>query len=475
MIAGPANFDQILPPSCQKPLKNPNLGQGPQKPKFRDNPLVELPGACHRASSTSSPIVSAPVAAAVSFPLLRDSEASLLAYPSVHPDSHSSPNKSEAPLLLGRICRQWREIAVTTPALWSTFVTYRTDRSGVVLLADVWLSRAKGNPLTILVFDTVDVETSNGELFLKTICRHSSQWREVALTLPVIKLHVDGPLPLLEKLVIRSGGVAEYHPVTTFCDAPLLRDVSITVDSNFALSIGPSTIELPWAQLTTFTGRLFRTDECLFVLREASSLTECTFLSVIEVTVPTIQNILKPPPFKKLKLQGCTLLFQYMTLTGLEVLEIRNQTYIEEIESFPSFLVRSKCPLRELRLTVHMSAPQLLSCLQAVPTLEVLEVECQSISEFPSLARHLHASSGVLPRLRFLGLQRPSITVFDDLIAMLFSRSDIKTDGTVPLRRFELILPYDVAYPAPHIVDRFRALLRKGMQLHLGPPDASCI
>ncbi|KAJ7751648.1 hypothetical protein B0H16DRAFT_1227134, partial [Mycena metata] len=39
------------------------------------------------------------------------------------PDKPVEPNGSVAPMLLGRICRQWRNIACGAPRLWATLTT----------------------------------------------------------------------------------------------------------------------------------------------------------------------------------------------------------------------------------------------------------------------------------------------------------------------------------------------------------------
>ncbi|KAJ7803865.1 hypothetical protein B0H13DRAFT_1473793, partial [Mycena leptocephala] len=58
----------------------------------------------------------------------------------------SSPSLHEAPMLLTRICHQWREISLDTPALWASLAF--GERRSIELLKE-WLSRARNHPLTI--------------------------------------------------------------------------------------------------------------------------------------------------------------------------------------------------------------------------------------------------------------------------------------------------------------------------------------
>ncbi|KAJ6622698.1 hypothetical protein B0H10DRAFT_2012412 [Mycena sp. CBHHK59/15] len=53
-----------------------------------------------------------------------------------------APRPSDAPMLLGRICRQWREIALWTPELWKEIELTDHNSQGICFLLDVWLTRA---------------------------------------------------------------------------------------------------------------------------------------------------------------------------------------------------------------------------------------------------------------------------------------------------------------------------------------------
>ncbi|KAJ7118739.1 hypothetical protein C8R44DRAFT_737651 [Mycena epipterygia] len=279
------------------------------------------------------------------------------------PDAHTGPDKSDAPLLLGRICREWRDVALTTPILWASLSIHRTDVTGVVLI-ELWLSRARGYPLSIHINDPDGGdETANQEMIFDTICRHSSQWRDVVLSLPfttLSRLRLEGPLPVLERLVIGSeASVDEIEPITGFSDAPLLREVHLALDD--IGSVKPRTIVLPWAQLTSFTGYLLSIDESLYVLHEASSLVECNFHDCIGGR-PDLDILPPLPLITKLRLQGnfqrnVVDLLHYLTLPALESLELRLtkvsdvSEYTEDIDfamrTLLSFLSRSSPPLRE--------------------------------------------------------------------------------------------------------------------------------
>ncbi|KAG2042074.1 hypothetical protein BDR03DRAFT_889350, partial [Suillus americanus] len=64
---------------------------------------------------------------------------------------HLSPASKLAPMLLTRICRRWREVAVGMPSLWcrlSVEFDYR-DWQRAAFCYDSWLERSRGRQLSI--------------------------------------------------------------------------------------------------------------------------------------------------------------------------------------------------------------------------------------------------------------------------------------------------------------------------------------
>ncbi|KAJ7119995.1 hypothetical protein C8R46DRAFT_1256749 [Mycena filopes] len=61
------------------------------------------------------------------------------------------PSGSVAPMLLARICRQWRNIACSTPRLWAALRTDRRKGPNLALLAHMWFGRAGGAPKSLFL------------------------------------------------------------------------------------------------------------------------------------------------------------------------------------------------------------------------------------------------------------------------------------------------------------------------------------
>ncbi|KAG2057470.1 hypothetical protein BDR06DRAFT_1005105 [Suillus hirtellus] len=66
-------------------------------------------------------------------------------------DKYLSPVSKLAPVLLTRICRRWREVAVGTPSLWDRLdVPYDlTRKRELPFCLDIWLKRSRGRLLSL--------------------------------------------------------------------------------------------------------------------------------------------------------------------------------------------------------------------------------------------------------------------------------------------------------------------------------------
>ncbi|KAJ7464695.1 hypothetical protein B0H11DRAFT_2050770 [Mycena galericulata] len=171
-----------------------------------------------------------------------------------------------APLLLCRVCRSWRDLAISLPVLWSTlhipFGLSHELRDGVVAemparlvpgLRDAvtrWLERSGSRPLEISVKSFPDVQAASAQ-FLEHLMTWSPRWRSIELTgnsslvefLAVPR--TPDQFPILERIMLHS-----IHPqniaMLNLIQVPTLRDVSLKFEVN-----RPVQLPLPWAQLTS--------------------------------------------------------------------------------------------------------------------------------------------------------------------------------------------------------------------------------
>ncbi|KAJ6551896.1 hypothetical protein B0H19DRAFT_1264517 [Mycena capillaripes] len=197
-----------------------------------------------------------------------------------------------SPLVLCQICQRWREIAISTPALW--------------------------NAVAIALTEDENHEAEKLESF-KT-------WIE----------HLRDP---------------EFtSPPTLFERAPRLRSVVLLP------CFLTSTIRLPWAQLTHIDAHCLYEHECTDILRDARCLISCTASVccsdddvVIGPAVPAHTNL------RDLKLLvddsnvRLWMVLDCLTLPALRTLQVPGPCVT--IESLTAFVGRSHCELEELSVT----------------------------------------------------------------------------------------------------------------------------
>ncbi|KAJ6626000.1 hypothetical protein B0H10DRAFT_568804 [Mycena sp. CBHHK59/15] len=158
------------------------------------------------------------------------------------PESICAPDIKNAPLLLTRVSRRWRTIALSTPVLWRSLGITSSKSSTHLLKLDAWLSRARNQPLYLSFDATID----SGSMDI--LNRHAEMWYDMTITgQHLSQLALLNPnttcLRILQRLdiSIRSGSGIELA-VPTFQDAPALRHLQI----HFLANTIVSQIVLPW-------------------------------------------------------------------------------------------------------------------------------------------------------------------------------------------------------------------------------------
>lgn len=127
-------------------------------------------------------------------------------------DALPTASADEAPVLLMRVCRMWRETALGTPQLWSSLqltcfpvVPCKMLAEKHIELLDTWMKRSGSCPLSIGLkyFGLWVSDVSIIRKILATILPYSHRWRFIDITAPMSSLQSLLPLigpgtPLLE-------------------------------------------------------------------------------------------------------------------------------------------------------------------------------------------------------------------------------------------------------------------------------------
>ncbi|KAF7346683.1 F-box domain-containing protein [Mycena sanguinolenta] len=393
---------------------------------------------------------------------------------------------SVAPLLLTRICRDWRALAFSTPALWDTISEIELGvHPGEEAAIERWFSRAGTRPLSL----EIDCPESLGSACLESvILQHASQLQCLTLmTNPKVlrDFTTVQSFPILHNLMVAcsDGDDNESHiQLFGIHGAPALRHLSLD-------NMLPSMTIMPWAQLTKLTLSALPLWECLNALRWATSLHEfrrqgtseeeerstselssVNHSSLISLAISIfgededILPLLIPPRLQRFDLGG---LFR------------RYRTYLD-ITIVP-FLYRVSGTLRTFKVGMSPVVP--VEWFHPLTQLATLELVCsRGLPSKSDLIRALdrRASPDFLPKLQSLVFSNCGSDQVDDELLDAFGSRCAATDAAhAKLESFSLIWPtfYDLESEGPNArlplvnVLPLRALAGRGMRIHIGTRD----
>ncbi|KAJ7149291.1 hypothetical protein C8R43DRAFT_1193044 [Mycena crocata] len=171
-----------------------------------------------------------------------------------------------SPIILTHICHQWREIALTTPALWRAINLNSGLESAAESkeLLQAWITRSRTLPLSmdVRVYEDMPLETA------ETLGSHRLRWEFVKLwwlKADALSTFFGGSMPVLRHLDLALRHIPT--PPFRFGDLPLLRSVTL-----YSVLEG---IWLPWTQLTTLKLLDVYPFECTPILQQSVSLIHC--------------------------------------------------------------------------------------------------------------------------------------------------------------------------------------------------------
>ncbi|KAJ7174860.1 hypothetical protein C8R46DRAFT_1081926 [Mycena filopes] len=267
-----------------------------------------------------------------------------------------------SPLLLCRICRLWRAIAVSVPDLWRAMpldLSYRDVPSSQefaaaqVGLVETWLARSGTRPLSIRLVSASWVNPDLTVRLLHKLLPHCERWEYLTLVVPMETLAlVDGSMPLLRALTLGPNRYTGLLPnvLTLFHRAPELRSVVLT--ESFLISA----ISLPWAQLTRLESQCLYPYECTWILEAAPQLVYCEFTVFDEdgqLPTPVVHTGLRhlilddgDSHDEEVETTDLADLLDKLTLPALKTLEVSEPCVT--MEALNVFILRSSCALEEL-------------------------------------------------------------------------------------------------------------------------------
>jgi hypothetical protein len=294
---------------------------------------------------------------------------------------------SVAPLLLTHVCSGWRQLALSSPRLWSSLaLSLRPKSSSRCFLAQAWLKRSTGCPLTLRIdqptgaFD--GVPSAPVQSLLTDIITTSHRWLNVDLNLYIPSRFLEAfvavkhELPILQRLAISfpQGGDAPNPYLTTFAVAPQLHTVHLGYGTSVELA-------LPWHQLThivTESHSHIPVASHLELIKRSPNLVNYT------ATFQTVPNAGSMPNVRHPRLRVLTInstnkryhsdtsvpvFFSHLTLPSLHGLSI-TMSWSGLPPEFAAFILRSGCQIRHLILhTCKVKDAEYRNLLVLMPTL----------------------------------------------------------------------------------------------------------
>ncbi|KAG2035629.1 hypothetical protein BDR03DRAFT_983478 [Suillus americanus] len=278
-------------------------------------------------------------------------------------DEHVTYASRLAPMLLTRICRRWREVAVGLPRLWcrlhvdfwyedwktrsASHEEWQTRAFGY----DAWLKRSRGCPLSLRL------ECGNDWSELQSLLQPYAQ-KISTLSLGFISCH--GPFMLEDFQALKELTVHKYmsHDHTRAINGSLsklpvnLRTINMK-NVWFNRQQLDSFADSAWARLTHLEINVDGRHSGTLILRLCPNLSSLKMTGVFNPT-----QIAEPVTHTNLQslyiswtvirnLTGDPGLFKVMTLPNLRMLEASHRGPWPH-ESFMEFLTRSKCSLEKL-------------------------------------------------------------------------------------------------------------------------------
>ncbi|KAJ7490267.1 hypothetical protein B0H11DRAFT_2400847 [Mycena galericulata] len=397
------------------------------------------------------------------------------------------------------VCRVWRTLALSVPALWATLdVGSRPlDRNHapgeMEEIVDTWFSRAGALPLFLNWFGAT-VDPWSGQINT-VIRRHAPRLQTLRLCIHsgCVSHLIDGiTFPHLQSLDLSNLDRATAStplptPVLTFREATQLRHVALE-------RVSPSSLTLPWGLLNIFSANSISPQECLDVLRAAPELHTFDYYgSDGDDSFNDDEPVVLHTRLTSFRLcNGNQDILRYLALPALENLDFGNVPGLRQ-DLFIPFLLRSRGSLRNFELS--FTAPLVLSMqwfqhMMHLTSLDLPDLQSHSRTNFVWALNRQHDRE-FLPTLENLTFTdwKPD-HVDTELLDALHTRCiRIETkDGHVHLQLKLLQLMWVARYPGATIptLDDIRGLVERhgvalrdlqicGTGIHVGTEDKNYI
>ncbi|CAA7270874.1 unnamed protein product [Cyclocybe aegerita] len=271
----------------------------------------------------------------------------------------SAPDEIPSRLLLGAICKRWRQITWETPSLWSTIhVNLDTCQPHVELLSQ-WLRRSGQLPLSIRISSNADcIRFSMVEPPFSVLNQYSSRWSNLNISLPFAflpflsrsgtsssnlkTLTILPPVDSDDKLADQGKGVFKLSNGDPHPDTISIRGLSFNA------------VHVDWSNVTDVHFEGITLLDCMCLFKQASRLIKCSITTEDDGSILHFDTPLIHPSIAHLIIVFSLWdtpddLFDRISLPALTEMDftVRQSDY----DSFISLIERSSCILSSLSIT----------------------------------------------------------------------------------------------------------------------------
>jgi len=391
---------------------------------------------------------------------------------------------SQAPLLLCHVCSSWRQLALQTPALWTSLTIKVLPEDTLVVAerhsesASCWFSRSKSHLIELEIGQYAylqleeyeDIYSANFMIELvrpqaeriRSLCLSFQDFHDLCCVLQYQDREESLPhhawsFPNLEYLTLNlhpydtdNDGGSGNRVLTALESMPKLR----TVVLNYVTMSNEPNINLPWAQLTCLVMENVTESLWRILLTQCPALETGCFAYAErdpEETLPTVDVILK-------RLNSLALDFHHPSdpsiFDGIHLPALRELSLYmtDPITSFawtaPEHMFLQLAFVTKLTLGKEISARATINLFRAMTNVTTLSIEFSIVhiaDVFAALTLGGRTDETLLPKLDAIWVQTSSIcghevsnvvSIMAALVKMAASRSpsDAGPFGLAPLR-----------------------------------------
>jgi len=351
------------------------------------------------------------------------------------------------PFLLGTVCRGWRQLARSTPQLWTMFSFTLAKPTEIILLQAVgeWLQLSGSLSLAIWIFCNRYMPQVSQEIcvpIIDTINQHSGRWRKVVLH--------DIPPPYLNQFCGTSPPSSLYDleviDSCTTISRPDFRMNSKASPTNLIIQkISLSANSIGWGSLISLVMEDSTVQECMEIIQRAPLLKSCTLLEFSSTIHIIPKKIFRHVHLRMLNIafvwgESFINLIDALECPSLEHFSFKSNMNDMVVDSLVSFFKRAGSRLQELKLH-ELWIPR--------PTVQDFKKLYNAMPYLQHLDLHWNDEDGELASV-------------DDLFQQLSSSAPILEGGTpgflsrlksltISLRTFDFRAPAGAGRHIPHI------------------------